>query len=386
MVAKTHGNRAGGMGEFDLMKKTLRPGEPVSRPPKPRSEEEIFSQWKSDPNNPLVTILCITYDHEPYIEDALNSFLAQDTDFPFEIWVHDDASTDGTREIIERYQAAYPRIVKAVLQKENKYSQGYQPLRFLRDVCRGKYCALCEGDDYWVSAQKLTRQVAAMERNPASGLSIHPAYQINVTSNRTISMFDKGNAEAVLDVAEAVASANQYSPTASYFFRTKEFQSMPRWFFEARDLPLGDYFIESIMGRNGLVYLPDLYSVYRRNTPGSFTERTSRTTDEKLVARMQAVLSYTDKLKEYPEIPRFAIQHRRSNVFLDYQNMAITRNSFEMFQMVQEISKNIGETLPHSRELAGTNKITFVIFVKMRRVILLIKNLAYRYRIVHFEK
>ena len=310
----------------------------------------------------LVSILCITYNHAAYIEDALNSFLAQETDFPFEIWVHDDASTDGTREILEYYQAEYPRLIKLVLQEVNKYSQGYRPLRFLREVCSGAYCALCEGDDYWLGSEKLARQVAALQGRPQAGLSIHPAYMVDVKKNRVTKMFGKGCAEKVLDVSGAVASADQYSPTASYLFRTKDFQSMPNWFFEARDLPFGDYFLETILGRNGLVYLPNFYSVYRRNIPGSFTARTQNSSPDKLIRRIKSVLYYTNKLNDFDEIPKAAIKIRRQNIYLDYLNMALTRKSLEMYRKLLRLAKLNQENLPYHRAAAGHDIVLFTLF------------------------
>mgnify|MGYP001097425295 CR=1 FL=1 len=72
---------------------------------------------------PLVSICCITYNHEKFIEDAIEGFLMQKTDFPIEIIIHDDASTDGTREIIDRYKEQHPGLIRTIYQKENQYSQ-----------------------------------------------------------------------------------------------------------------------------------------------------------------------------------------------------------------------------------------------------------------------
>ena len=115
---------------------------------------------------PLVSICCITYNHEPYIRDAIEGFLMQKTDFPFEILIHDDASTDGTADIIREYEAKYPDIIKPIYQTENQYSKGIkvsQVYQFPR--AKGKYIALCEGDDYWTDPYKLQKQVDFLEAN-----------------------------------------------------------------------------------------------------------------------------------------------------------------------------------------------------------------------------
>jgi len=85
-----------------------------------RSEAEIINDWKDDDRTPLVNVMCLTYNHEKYIEDALQGFLIQKTDFPFEVLIHEDASTDKTAEIIRKYEKLYPNIIKPVYQTENQ--------------------------------------------------------------------------------------------------------------------------------------------------------------------------------------------------------------------------------------------------------------------------
>ena len=136
-----------------------------------RKEEDIMKKWPADWSEPLVSIRCITYNHEPYIAQALEGFIMQETDFPFEIVVHDDASTDKTADIIREYERKYPRIIKAIYETENQYSKKDGSLaRIVNSACTGKYTAFCEGDDYWIDSYKLRKQVAVMEQNPSVGL------------------------------------------------------------------------------------------------------------------------------------------------------------------------------------------------------------------------
>src|SRR5690554_3621011 len=130
-----------------------------------RTEDEIIATWKGDISKPLVSVRCITYNHAPYIEDAIKGFLIQETDFPIEVWIHDDASTDGTREIVESYQEKYPRIIKTILQDENQYSKGVKPAHILADKCVGEFIALCEGDDFWIRKDKLQIQTELLLDN-----------------------------------------------------------------------------------------------------------------------------------------------------------------------------------------------------------------------------
>lgn len=138
---------------------TYRVGD-LAPPPLPtRSETEVMARWRGE--RPIVSILCITYQHVNFIEDALRGFLGQDTDFPFEIIVRDDASTDGTAEIVRDYSQRFPNVVRAVLESENQWPE-VQPLQALAPMVRGQFVAMCEGDDYWIDDQHLNSSVKCL--------------------------------------------------------------------------------------------------------------------------------------------------------------------------------------------------------------------------------
>ncbi|WP_167616496.1 glycosyltransferase [Maribellus sediminis] len=120
---------------------------------------------------PLVTICCITFNHRDYISETIEGFLIQKTTVPIKIIIHDDASTDGTPEIIKAYEQEYPDIITAIYQKENQYSKGIKPLyNYVYPKVDSKYIASCEGDDYWTDPYKLQKQVEFLEANPEYGL------------------------------------------------------------------------------------------------------------------------------------------------------------------------------------------------------------------------
>lgn len=152
---------------------------------------------------PVVIVWCLTYNQRDYIKDALNGFVSQKTNFPFEVIVHDDASTDGTTEIVLEYASKFPNIIKPVVESENQWKNG--GLKHIIDImnknyCRGRYIAFCEGDDYWTDPHKLQKQVEFLDGNSDYSMCFHSAEkQYETNANAWI------NCENILD--------KDYSPT-----------------------------------------------------------------------------------------------------------------------------------------------------------------------------
>ena len=124
---------------------------------------------------PLVSICCITYNHAPFIRKCLDGFLMQETKFPIEILIHDDASSDGTDGIIREYAEKYPDLIYPIFEFVNQYSRGNQNVIDFYNYRRakGKYIAYCEGDDYWTDPDKLQKQVDFMELHPDYSVCFH---------------------------------------------------------------------------------------------------------------------------------------------------------------------------------------------------------------------
>jgi len=129
------------------------------------TQDEIIKNWKNTTDLPTLSICCTTFNHEKFIEDTLDSFLMQKTNFIFEIIIRDDASTDDTAKIIKTYVEKYPNIIKPIYEKENTFSKGVKPMPVAIKVASGKYIAICEGDDYWTDALKVQKQVDFLENN-----------------------------------------------------------------------------------------------------------------------------------------------------------------------------------------------------------------------------
>ena len=120
--------------------------------------------------DPLLTIRCLVYNHEPFLRQCLDGFVMQQTNFPFEAIVHDDASTDGSAAIIREYAEKYPDIIKPIYETENQYSKHQVGLlgRIMDAAMHpeSEFVAICEGDDYWTDPHKLQLQVDFLETHP----------------------------------------------------------------------------------------------------------------------------------------------------------------------------------------------------------------------------
>lgn len=213
----------------------------------------------------MVSVCCITYNHEKFIEQAINGFLMQKTTFRFEVIIHDDASTDGTTDIIKKYEKLFPEIIRPIYQKENQYSKGIKKIAttFVFPCARGKYIAMCEGDDYWTDPYKLQKQVDFLEKNPDYSMCFHDCMILN--QNTGIMKARIGNRQIDSDVNLKSLIFENNIPTASMCFRNN-LPDRPYLIFKTEK---GDYALAIHIAEHGLLhYLPDAMSVYRVHEGG----------------------------------------------------------------------------------------------------------------------
>lgn len=223
----------------------------------------------------VVTISCITYNHAKYLKKCLDSFLMQKTDFCIEILVHDDASTDGTIDIIKEYAAEYPDLIKPYYQKENQYSKGRgfigSTINFNR--ARGKYIACCEGDDYWTDPLKLQKQVDYMESHPNCSLCTHAHYDDREGILTESHRYDHNVDDCALE--DIIMIGGGFVATNSMLFKTSSVkQEYPDWY---KNSPVGDLVRMYWLATQGKVaYLNDVMSAYRIAAEGSWTQRMAK--------------------------------------------------------------------------------------------------------------
>lgn len=141
--------------------------------------------------NPLVSVKVITYNHAEYISKCLDGILMQKTNFPFEIVIGEDCSTDGTREIVFDYAKKYPDTIRIITSDENVGMMKNSRRVFL--AAKGKYIAFCEGDDYWIDPLKLQKQVDFLEANPDYGMVHTDLHEYNTVKKTWRKDIWKGN-------------------------------------------------------------------------------------------------------------------------------------------------------------------------------------------------
>ena len=216
-----------------------------------------------------VSVICVTYNHEPYIRDALEGFVMQQTDFAYEVLIHDDASTDKTAEIIREYERKYPDLIKPVYQTKNQYSQGVNiSTVFLFPKVKGKYIALCEGDDYWTSPHKLQKQYEALEQHPEVDMCAHSSWILSNDGKMEESAASP--VDTVLAAEQMIARDGGYVNTNTVMYRAALNHEIPPF----RRIMEYDYTLK-VHGalRGGIYYLHDFMSVYRKFVPDSWTDK-----------------------------------------------------------------------------------------------------------------
>lgn len=210
---------------------------------------------------PLVSILCITYNQKRFIKQTIDSFLEQKTDFPFEILVHDDASTDGTTEILKEYADMHPGIFRLFLEKENQYSK--RNFRFIKDMyiaAKGKYIATCEGDDFWTDPTKLQRQVDFLDKHQDYALVFHPVRVFYENGEQEDSIFP----DIKSDFTVKRLLQGNFIQTNSVVYRARgNYKDMEY------DVVPGDWYTHLYHAQSGKIgFIDRVMSAYRRHEGG----------------------------------------------------------------------------------------------------------------------
>lgn len=211
-----------------------------------------------------VSVLITTYNQKKYIADAIEGALKQKTDFKFEILVHDDASTDGTTEIVRDYERRFPEKIVAFYEDVNMFAHCEVFIEKMLSCARGKYLAICDGDDYWIDENKLQLQFDFMEANPDFSLCAHNTKIIDLKTGKETLCFERETKE--LSRGEVIEKAGAIFHASSHFFRLKP------WFSkhggnDMADMPRVIWCCDE--GR--VMCFSNVMSVYRVHSKGSWS-------------------------------------------------------------------------------------------------------------------
>ncbi len=255
----------------------------------------------------VVSVFCITYNHEPYIRDAIEGFLDQKTNFVYEIIIHDDASTDNTAKIIREYELKYPNLIKGIFQDKNQYGKSDENKKYLFlyhqivKNCKGKYVAVCDGDDFWIDSGKLQMQVDYMEQHPECMMTAHNEIVLDCKKFTVVSM-NRNCGNSVLKANELIPQKILLQPS-SRVFRRKAWKLNDF----LKEFGIGDYpTILHFLEEGTIYYFDRIMAVYRHYSQGSWSENISLSKKSALLSAVELidlVEKYNDYTKRKYDVP-----------------------------------------------------------------------------------
>jgi glycosyltransferase involved in cell wall biosynthesis len=219
---------------------------------------------------PILSVCFLTYNQIDFVKKALDSVLVQKTDFPFEIIIGDDASSDGSSDIIDQYQRKHSDKIKILRSTENLGRHtGDGTLNIIRNLraCRGKYIAFLEGDDYWTDPLKLQKQVSYLEANPEFSACSHltKVLEPGESWGDTRNWWQTPPSNGVFDL-ERITSLFPPFHTSSYLVKREILRDLPKMFMECIS---GDLVLYHLAASSGPIYqIPEAMSVYRKHGGG----------------------------------------------------------------------------------------------------------------------
>lgn len=260
----------------------------------------VTEQNWDDATAPLVSVFSWSYNHLDCISPSIDSILIQKTTFPIEIIIHDDASNDGTIDVIKEYEAKYPKLFRNIIQTENQWSQGKSVMDPLMTAPRGKYIALTHGDDYWTDPYKLQKQVDYLNVNEDAVLCFHPVKILMQDGLLRDDFITKvpDNYKRI----EVISAQGNFLHTPSVVFRNviRQFPDM------IHETPIGDYFLQMLLAEHGEFHqLPDVMAVYRHGV-GVWSNQEQFTRSLRTAKTHAMLMAYFTQAKNHVIVEIFA--------------------------------------------------------------------------------
>lgn len=218
-------------------------------------------------NNPKVSVSLVTFNHEKFIAQAIESILLQEVDFSYEIIIGEDFSSDKTREIVIEYQKQYPDKIRLILPEENLGCYGQKIFVQTLQACRGEYIAILDGDDYWTSPNKLQQQVDFLDNHSECAICFHDVTTIFEDKSRPSRRYNDFEPSRFSSIENILKS--NFIPTCSTVYRRGLFDEFPEWYC---DTVCGDWVLHVLNARHGKIgYINQSLAVYRVHSNGLFS-------------------------------------------------------------------------------------------------------------------
>jgi glycosyltransferase involved in cell wall biosynthesis len=281
----------------------------------------------------------ITYNHEKFIQEAIECVIQQKTDFEIELVIGEDFSKDSTNIICQEYSNTHPKLIKLL---HTEINLGVIP-NFIRtlEACTGKYIALCEGDDYWTDPYKLQKQVDFLDANPEFSLCFHNAlYSFEDGRDSFPAISNEKSEYNIVDLF-----SGNFIPTCSIVFRSENIKHFPDWFL---NYPFGDWMVNIINASVGKIgYLNEMMGVYRIHSGNVWANSWSNKNHKKVIVNFPRYISFLKRVNEYlnrefeKEIIIAIHNFKYKRLMYHYNNLILSFSFFKDFSTCLYYSKSM---------------------------------------------
>ncbi|WP_445737896.1 glycosyltransferase family 2 protein [Mariniflexile sp.] len=257
---------------------------------------------------PLVSVVMITYGHEKFIEEAVNSVLMQECDFHIELILANDASPDKTDSVIQHILKSHPRA-SSIHYFKHVHNIGMMPnFIFALKQCRGKYIALCEGDDYWTDSLKLQKQVDFLEANADYNICFHKVRLFNQAENKFTE--DQLTREVPSSTNINDLAVGNYIHTPSVVIRNNFM--FPKWFVKS---PIGDWSLYMIAVKNQKIKkLEAIMAVYRVHNKSIWSLKSEEYRVLKTIKSVELLISSKGISSETKKILKLQVRNLKTQL------------------------------------------------------------------------
>jgi len=277
------------------------------------------------------SIVVTTYNHERYVAQCFESIIMQKTHLPVEIIWYDDASTDKTIQIGEEVLKKTNWQVTRIHHVNNRRSRGVATVLEKIEKCSGDFVFLAEGDDFWLTEDKLDRQIDRLILYPDVNICFTPACVVSDVDSSSVNLLAyHSRVEKIFSADEVIVGDGGFMPTISLCLRRNVFDSAPDWLYSM--LPVGDYPLQVIASLpNGALYLPDVTCAYRQTSEGSWTSRVYNNAKNRVKFEAEFIDMLMTMHETFPE-HRMAFEKITYRHFFDLFKFSMQQGNFLSLQ------------------------------------------------------